>query len=287
MKKKLLSLLLALVLISGLSVPSLAAGGFVDVDANAYYAEAVDWAVANGVTSGTSDTTFSPDKTCTRAQIITFIWRAAGSPTPTGDFPVSDIAPGSYYYNAVLWAHERNMFPGDSFRPNDPCTRLEAVEFLHSVYWRGAVKSNFSDVNDSQAVDWAASWGITSGTSATTFSPDAICTRGQIVTFLHRAVQLPVVDIAKMTGTYVLERNPKYEMVIEFYTPKLYPTINNTLTGGTLLTGNLSVSGNTAYTQDGVRIIASPDNSLFLELTRDREHMNGTIGGKYILKANA
>ena len=287
MKKKLLSLLLALVLISGLSVPSLAAGGFADVDANAYYAEAVDWAVENGVTSGTSATTFSPEKTCTRGQIITFIWRAAGSPMPSGDYPVSDIAPNNYFYNAVLWAKERNMFSGDSFRPNDPCTRLEAVEFLHLVYWRGAVKSNFSDVSDSQAVDWAASWGITSGTSATTFSPDAICTRGQIVTFLHRAVQQPVVDISKMTGTYVLERNPYYEMVIEFYTPKIYLTANNTLTGSTLLTGNLSASSNTAYTQDGVRIIASPDNSLFLELTGNLEHMHGTIGGKYILESQA
>lgn len=291
MKKRVLTLCLALVMSLGLAVPAAAAGGFTDVDANAYYAQAVDWAVDQKITSGTSPTTFSPDQTCTRAQIITFLWRAAGSPESSVTTDISDISSTDYFYHAVLWAKEHEMFEGTAFQPDAPCTRLMAVDFM----WRAAgspdaAGTGFSDA-DSPAVRWAVAQGVTAGTSDTTFSPNTACTRGQIVTFLYRA-SLPsapaesAVDITKMTGTYVLEEKPIYEMVVTFYTPKLYISINNTLTKETLLTGNLTVSGKAAYTQDGVRITAYPDY-LVLELSNEREHLQGTIGGKYILKSES
>ena len=139
-----------------------------------------------GVTEGTSATTFSPASTCTRAQIITFLWRAAGSPQPKGDAVFSDVAPGTYYEKACLWAMEKGIARGKTFAPSDPCTREMVVEFM----WKfagspDARKASFSDVS-APAVDWAVEKGITDGTSATTFSPDKTCTRGQIVTFLYR-----------------------------------------------------------------------------------------------------
>ena len=144
-----------------------------------------------GITSGTSKTTFSPAQTCSRAQIITFLWRTAGSPEPKTVSAVSDVSSNDYYYKAVLWAAENGMFSGDVFSPNTPCTRAMAVEFI----WKQAGQptasdSRFTDVPSNasyaQAVAWAISNGVTSGTSNITFSPDANCTRGQIVTFLYR-----------------------------------------------------------------------------------------------------
>lgn len=171
---------------------------FKDVAAEAYYSEAVLWAIKNGITTGTSATTFSPDVTCTRAQTVTFLWRAAGSPEPkSAEVPFEDIAAEGYYYKAVLWAVENGITSGTTdttFSPNDECTRAQIVTFL----WRsqkapaaGAVNP-FTDVaadtyyND--AVLWAGEKGITFGTSATTFSPDNDCTRAQIVTFLYRCM---------------------------------------------------------------------------------------------------
>lgn len=290
MKKKLLSLLLALVLISGLSVPSLAAGGFSDVDANAYYAEAVDWAVENGVTSGTSATTFSPEKTCTRGQIAVFIWRSKGSPEPELDsergwaYYIPDVPDGAYYSSAARWITQQMNYylvSNDEpipFRPNDPCTRLEAVEFLHSVYGYEAVKSNFTDVSDSDAVDWAASWGITSGTSETTFSPNNTCTRGQIVTFLHRAVQQPAMDVEKLVGVYVFESNPDYELTVEYVQPRIRIVLKNLKYDKVSLTAGLSTSANSAYTDD-LRVIFYPDYLIY-------ENEGSSLSGKYI-KANA
>lgn len=186
MKKRFLSLALALVLSLSLSVPAAAAGGFTDVDADAYYAQAVNWAVDQKITSGTTPTTFSPNQTCTRAQIITFLWRAAGSPNYGPNREIRDVSSSDYYYKAVVWAAEFNLFDGNTFRPNDPCTRLMAMEFM----WRGSDStevegSDFSDCS-SMAVKWAVARGITTGTSATTFSPNQTCTRSEIVTFLHR-----------------------------------------------------------------------------------------------------
>lgn len=168
---------------------------FVDVPTGAYYYDAVAWAVENGVTGGTSATTFSPDNACTRAQMVTFLWRAAGSPEPeTSVNPFTDVSATAYYYEAVLWAVERGITNGTSattFSPDTTVTRGQTVTFL----WRNAGSpaasgNNFADVAAdayyATAVAWAAREGITSGTSATTFSPGNACTRAQIVTFLYR-----------------------------------------------------------------------------------------------------
>lgn len=169
---------------------------FVDVSSGAYYYDAVKWAVENGITSGTSAATFSPDSACTRAQAVTFLWRAAGSPAPKSSTnPFADVQSGAYYYNAVLWAVEQGITAGTSataFSPEQVCTRAQIVTFLYRADGTQVSGSNsFTDVADSayyyDAVLWADQQGITSGTSATTFSPEQVCTRAQIVTFLYRA----------------------------------------------------------------------------------------------------
>jgi len=167
---------------------------FSDVDAGAYYYDAVQWAVQKGVASGTTETTFSPDKTCTRAQTITFLWRAAGSPAPKGKAsPFGDVKEGSYYHDAALWAAERGIVAGSAFQPDAPVTRADLAGFLYKNAGSPAVKggASFKDVpagaDYAQAVAWVAERGITSGTKEGTFNPDAACTRGQIVTFLYRA----------------------------------------------------------------------------------------------------
>ena len=171
-------------------------GVFVDVATGSYYEDAVDWAVENGITKGTDNTHFSPDGICTRAQAVTFLWRAAGSPKPeTRTMPFTDIPAGSYYYDAVLWAVENGITKGTSnttFSPNMTCTRAQIVAFL----WRSekspaaGTANPFADVKSTayyaDAVLWAVKEDITKGTTNTTFSPDADCTRAQIVTFLWR-----------------------------------------------------------------------------------------------------
>ena len=171
-------------------------GVFVDVATGSYYEDAVDWAVENGITKGTDDTHFSPDGICTRAQAATFLWRAAGSPKPeTRTMPFTDVPAGSYYYDAVLWAVENGITKGTSnttFSPNMTCTRAQIVAFL----WRSekspaaGTANLFVDVKSTayyaDAVLWAVKEDITKGTTNTTFSPDADCTRAQIVTFLWR-----------------------------------------------------------------------------------------------------
>ena len=157
----------------------------------------IDWAVASGVTNGTGPHTFSPDKTCTRAQIVTFLWRTAGSPEPEAtNNPFSDVKPDAYYYKPVLWAAETGVAAGTShstFSPDAGCTRAQVVTFL----WRfagcpepTAATNPFTDVPSgtyyTKAALWAAENGVTAGTGKTTFSPDRTCTRGQIVTFLYR-----------------------------------------------------------------------------------------------------
>lgn len=170
---------------------------FTDVASSAYYANAVAWAVEKSITVGTSATTFSPDAPCTRAQIVTFLWRAAGSPMTSEDNPFTDVAPGSYYYDAVQWAVAQGITVGTSattFNPDATCTRGQTVTFLYRYEKSPAVSGGnaFTDVPSdayyTNAVQWAVNNGVTSGTSTTTFSPDATCTRGQIVTFLYRDI---------------------------------------------------------------------------------------------------
>ena len=171
-------------------------GVFVDVATGSYYEDAVDWAVENGITKGTDDTHFSPDGICTRAQAVTFLWRTAGSPKPEiRTMPFTDVPVGSYYYDAVLWAVENGITKGTSdttFSPNMTCTRAQIVAFL----WRSekspaaGTANPFADVKSTayyaDAVLWAVKENITKGTTSTTFSPNADCTRAQIVTFLWR-----------------------------------------------------------------------------------------------------
>lgn len=172
-------------------------GVFVDVADGSYYEEAVDWAVENGITTGTGNNYFTPDGICTRAQAVTFLWRVAGSPTPkTEAMPFEDVLNGSYYYEAVLWAVENGITVGTSattFSPELTCSRAHIVTFL----WRAAnspsakTANPFTDVAaDAYYIDavlWAVKLKITVGTTLSTFSPDEGCTRAQIVTFLYRA----------------------------------------------------------------------------------------------------
>ena len=172
-------------------------GVFVDVAEGSYYEEAVDWAVKNGITTGTDNNYFTPDGICTRAQAVTFLWRVAGSPTPkTEAMPFEDVLNGSYYYEAVLWAVENGITVGTSattFSPELTCSRAHIVTFL----WRAAnspsakTANPFTDVAaDAYYIDavlWAVKHKITVGTTLSTFSPDEGCTRAQIVTFLYRA----------------------------------------------------------------------------------------------------
>ena len=170
-----------------------AQGSFLDVPTGNYAYDPVVWAVKEGITNGTSATTFSPDQTCTQGQILTFLWRAVGQPKATiaNPFTNSTVTSGQYYYNAMLWAYEQGIVTSKSLNPNAGCQRSDVALYL----WRlagspAAGGATFSDVSSSapyaQAVAWAVQEGITNGTSATTFSPSATCTRGQIVTFLYR-----------------------------------------------------------------------------------------------------
>ena len=170
---------------------------FTDVSADSPYADAILWAAKNGVTQGKTATTFGPSDPCTRGQIVTFLWRAAGSPAAKGTATVpADVAPGSYCYDAVAWALENGITKGTTdttFSPDAPCTRGQAVTFLFRAQGGSAsgAATAFTDVAAgsycADAVAWAVESGVTKGTTATTFSPEDPCTRGQIVTFLFRA----------------------------------------------------------------------------------------------------
>ncbi len=170
---------------------------FADVATDAYYYDAVKWAVEKGVTNGVSETLFGPDQACTRAQIVTFLWRAAGSPEPKSGSSFADVAADAYYAKAVAWAVENGITKGTSettFHPDETCTRAQGVTFLYRALGKlAAAQAGFTDVAvDSyytDAVNWAAENGVTNGISETLFGPDGSCTRAQIVTFLYRAYQ--------------------------------------------------------------------------------------------------
>ena len=172
-----------------------AASTFADVPAGSYYERAVIWAAANGITNGVGNGLFGVDAPCTRAQAVTFLWRAAGSPAPEiSAMPFTDVPVGSYYYDAVLWAVENGIAKGTSettFGPDASCTRAEIVTFLYRAFGTPAGgDAAFADTTPNayyaEAVRWAVATGVTTGTSNTTFSPNADCTRAQIVTFLWR-----------------------------------------------------------------------------------------------------
>lgn len=164
---------------------------------DSWYTEAIQWAVANNITTGLDSTTFGTKHLLTRGQMVTFLWRAAGSPEPAeAGHPYADVKAGSYYEKAVLWAVAQGITNGTSsttFSPNAPCTRGQTVTFL----WRAAGKPQasgstaFADLNPKayyyEAVQWAAEQGITNGIGGGRFDPDSACTRSQGVTFLYRA----------------------------------------------------------------------------------------------------
>ena len=170
---------------------------FVDVPAGAYYYDAVLWAAEKGITGGVDDTHFAPNAPCTRAQIVTFLWRAAGCPEPESVSSFADVPADSYYAKAVAWAVENGITAGTGdgmFSPNATCTRAQAMTFI----WRSQKSVAADGVNPftdvaadayyADAVLWAVENGVTNGTSDTTFSPNANCTRAQIVTFLYRCL---------------------------------------------------------------------------------------------------
>ena len=171
---------------------------FADVSEGAYYCDAVAWAVKKGITTGVTEASFAPNRSCTRAQVLTFLWRAAGSPQPSGsENPFTDVREDSYYYDAVLWAVENGITTGvteTSFAPDTTVTRGEAVTFQYRAAGSPAVNGGnvFADVEEDaychDAVSWAVEQGITLGTTANTFSPGQPCLRGQIVTFLYRGL---------------------------------------------------------------------------------------------------
>ena len=169
---------------------------FTDVGEDDFFFDPVIWAVGEGITSGAGDGKFDPYGICTRAQMVTFLWRAAGKPEPVSAVnPFTDVAESAYYYKAVLWAVEKGITKGTSaatFSPDDTCTRAQAMTFLYRLAGMPETDGTapFNDVNETayyyDAVIWGVAGKITTGTSTTTFSPDDLCTRGQIVTFLYR-----------------------------------------------------------------------------------------------------
>ena len=174
-----------------------AADYFADVPANSYYADAVLWAAKNGITGGIGNGLFGPNQPCTRAQIVTFLWRAAGSPEPKAMSSFADVSTDAYYAKAVAWAVENGITTGTGdgkFSPDATCTRAQSVTFLYRALGTAPTTVNgFTDVTAdafyADAVAWAVESGVTNGTSASTFSPNNGCTRAQIVTFLFRAYQ--------------------------------------------------------------------------------------------------
>lgn len=170
---------------------------FYDVPNGAYFYEAVKWAVDKGITNGLSDTMFGPYESCTRAQIVTFLWRAAGSPEPKTASSFTDVPANAYYAKAVAWAIENGITNGmteTTFAPNATCTRGQSVTFLYrALKGTASGSTNFTDVKSdafyTDAINWAVANNVTNGTSNTTFSPNADCTRAEIVTFLYRAYQ--------------------------------------------------------------------------------------------------
>lgn len=170
---------------------------FSDVAETSPYYPGILWAAEKKITTGYTDGTFGPSIPCTRAQIITFLWRAAGSPEPAStESQFRDVTDSTaYYYKAVLWAAEKEIAGGGTFAPNDPCTRAMAVYFIWRANGSGeAEATSFTDLTGDYAqfipaVNWAVANGVTLGTTDTTFSPSNTCTRGQIATFLYRAAQ--------------------------------------------------------------------------------------------------
>lgn len=259
--KKFLSLLIVAVMVLSMIPAAFAAeAGFTDVEAGKYYVNPIDWAVDNGVTNGTGDgTTFSPKDGCTRKQVVTFLWRAAGEPEASVENPFTDIPEGKYYTEAVLWAYENEITLGKTattFQPDATCTRSQIVTFLYRYMGEpevDAAEIPFPDVASGKfytnAVLWAAANGITQGNAAGNFQPDKTCTRGDIVTFLFRNEMNTPVSIASAAALSEI---------------KLYPETTRTyLINGRLATNVLTIAAveGLTVTVDGIELVAQ--NGLF------------------------
>ena len=211
--KKILSALICLMMIGQCAI-FVSAASFTDVPATAYFYEAVKWAVAEGITAGKTETTFAPNETCTRAQAVSFIWRAKGCPEPAGtQNPFTDVKESHYFYKAVLWAVENGINAGmtpTTFGPNQNCTRGQIVTFLWNTEGKPIVSAEnpFTDVKESHyfynAVLWAVENNITAGMSETKFAPNNKCTRGQIVCFLERCYK-NVLEIVTQPEDFYME----------------------------------------------------------------------------------
>jgi len=199
MKRRLMALFLALTMLVSMAPGVFAADtGFSDVASDAWCAEAVKWAVDNNITGGIGDGKFGPDQTCTRGQVVTFLWAAAGKPVmEKADNPFTDVGTSDWYYNAVMWAVSNNITGGTSattFSPEAPCTRAQVVTFLYAAEGKPAVENAKNDFVDVAANDWffapvmwAVANDITGGIGNGCFGPDNPCTRGQIALFLYKA----------------------------------------------------------------------------------------------------
>lgn len=166
-------------------------GTFTDVPSDAWYAQAVTWASDHDVITGAGGGQFSPDRPCTIGEVLTFLWRAVGQPEPSAENPFTDVTPNHYYYRAALWAYENSMVPRGTFGAADLCTRGMAVTYLWQLAgYPVGYEGSFYDIGDGSpyryAVAWATAEGITAGSGSGAFSPNAICSRGQIITFLYR-----------------------------------------------------------------------------------------------------
>ncbi|MBQ9045777.1 MAG: S-layer homology domain-containing protein [Oscillospiraceae bacterium] len=212
-RRRFLGLLLALCLACSLLVPTAAAAGrFSDVPGSAYYADAVEWAVGKEITSGTSARTFSPNNTCTRAEMVTFLYRLSGSHSVDTKNPFRDVSSSAYYYDAVLWASTMGITTGvtaTEFAPDATVTRAQAVTMLYRYGGTPPTNgtSSFRDVPASayykDATVWGKEIGVVAGTSKTTFSPNDPCTRAQIITFLYRFM-----------GAANMDKIPQYPVVL-------------------------------------------------------------------------
>lgn len=212
MIKKFLSALLVLCMALALLPFGALAADFVDLEPSAYYLDAVDWAVKHNpvIAKGTTGTTFSPNNTCTRGEVVTFLWRTFGAEKMFITNPFVDVPTTEYYYNSAVWASREGITNGTDpthFSPGSPCTREQVATFLWRAMGKpsaGITKSPFTDVTDTTsysyaAILWAFENGVTNGTSETTFSPAAPCTRAQIVTFLYRAFHVEHTVIVRET----------------------------------------------------------------------------------------
>ena len=208
MKKKTLALLLALCMMFSLLPFGAAAAGFQDVKSGAYYYDAVDWAVNHDpqITNGTGAGIFSPDNTCRRSEVVTFLWRAFGAEKMAGENPFEDVQTKDFFYDAVLWAVGKGITNGVNathFGPNSPCTREQVATFLWRALGKPDTKvlvSPFADVLDQESYSytpilWAYENGVTNGVRANAFGSAAPCSRGQIVTFLYRALAKPLAPV--------------------------------------------------------------------------------------------